>query len=89
MLPEDQRRIDRERAIFLATRGADYSRLKQSIRAEKAAADANDASASRKWQEEYAGYITAVRERRIEPYPGGFRPAPGRRSHGRDDGFER
>jgi len=89
MLPEDERRLERERSIFLATPEPDYSRLRQSIRAEKAVVDAQDVSANRLHSIARAGYITAVKERRIEPYPGGFPPAPGYRSQNRDDGFER
>lgn len=36
MLPEDERRLQRERAIYLATRGPDYSVLEKEIRNSKA-----------------------------------------------------
>ena len=48
MLLEDQRRLQRERDIFLSTRGGDYSALLQSIGRNKA-----DARARAKLQGEY------------------------------------
>lgn len=36
MLPEDEKRLQRERDIYLATRGPDYSRLVKEIRNSKA-----------------------------------------------------
>ena len=57
MLPEDERRLQRERDIYLATRGPDYSKLEKEIRNNK----------SRHAKGAQAAAEARARERRVTP----------------------
>lgn len=83
MLPEDERRLQRERDIASATAGPSSSLYNEDTRSSKAYGSKREAISNDHYQSERAGYYLAVREGRIPPVMGHvppFRDNPTRRS---------
>lgn len=77
MLKADQDRLDRERSIYEATRGPDYSRVEREIGKRKAEVKHRYEIAMETYTRERAGHMLHVLLGELPDQEAGFRDPPG------------